>query len=464
MSFTMPHPLLLRCLCRVYRAVLHTYPRDFRRRFGAEMLQVFRDRGRCVAETHGLAGLAWFGFHTGADWMLSGIREGIASMSTSNPSNSAAVQPASGVPIFYICDESLPRASALVNGAVLAAAFLAGVCLLIARGGGFPSVLIGSHEPRHSHLIPAPTSAPPAGLNTEVRVKPEPSEAIPFYFRLLAIVSALDANHDGVISAGEIANAPKLLAALDANHDGKLDADECGGHFGDEPTAGAPTAGDLTRTLMAFDRNHDGILQRSELPDRLQGLFDRGDPNKTGTLTTAAIRQLAETEIAAHAPTSLDPQFLQRARLAFMHIHPILAALDADRNGEISAAEMRNSPAMLRTLDDNHDGRLTVEEILPDPVVSAATQFVTIFDTNNDRVLSKEEWTAAFGPRLRQTLTRAGKNRNGLVTGEDLAGQILLDQASHPGDSAAYDEMLAATHKGFAALAVTKVNPSPVAQ
>lgn len=360
----------------------------------------------------------------------------------------AAGQPAGGVPVFYTCDDSLPRASALVNGAVLAAALLAGVCLLIARGGGFPSALVGSHEPNHSHLLSAPTSAAPEDLSTKFRVKPESSEApIPFYFRLLTIVSALDANHDGVISAGEIANARAALATLDANHDGNLDADECGGHFSDEPRPAGPSADELTKTLMAFDRNHDGKLQRGELPERLRGVFDRGDPYKTGVLTAGDIRKLAEAENASRAPRPLDPQFLQRARLAFMHIHPILAALDADHNGEISAAEMRNAPAMLRTLDNNNDGKLTVDEILPDPVASAAAQFVSIFDTNNDRAISPEEWTAAFGKRLRQTLTRAGRKHNGLVTERDLVTQIRLD------DQTAYEEMLAATHRGFAALA-----------
>jgi hypothetical protein len=41
-----------------------------------------------------------------------------------------------------------------------------------------------------------------------------------------AIVVALDANHDGVIDANEIANAPAALKSLDKNGDGKLTPDE----------------------------------------------------------------------------------------------------------------------------------------------------------------------------------------------------------------------------------------------
>ena len=40
------------------------------------------------------------------------------------------------------------------------------------------------------------------------------------------VVEALDANHDGVIDADEIANAPAALKALDKNGDGKLTQDE----------------------------------------------------------------------------------------------------------------------------------------------------------------------------------------------------------------------------------------------
>jgi hypothetical protein len=39
-------------------------------------------------------------------------------------------------------------------------------------------------------------------------------------------MDALDANHDGIIDANEIANAPAALKKLDKNGDGKLTPDE----------------------------------------------------------------------------------------------------------------------------------------------------------------------------------------------------------------------------------------------
>ena len=44
---------------------------------------------------------------------------------------------------------------------------------------------------------------------------------------------------------------------------------------------------------------------------------------------------------------------------------PIILALDADSNGEISAAEIANAAAALKKIDANGDGKLTLEEMMP---------------------------------------------------------------------------------------------------
>jgi EF hand len=46
---------------------------------------------------------------------------------------------------------------------------------------------------------------------------------------------------------------------------------------------------------------------------------------------------------------------------------PIMAALDADGDGTISAKEIENASAALKALDKNGDGQLTAEEIRPLP-------------------------------------------------------------------------------------------------
>ncbi len=47
------------------------------------------------------------------------------------------------------------------------------------------------------------------------------------------------------------------------------------------------------------------------------------------------------------------------------HLPAILVALDADRSGDISAAEIANAPAAIRTLDANGDGTVTRDELMP---------------------------------------------------------------------------------------------------
>ena len=44
---------------------------------------------------------------------------------------------------------------------------------------------------------------------------------------------------------------------------------------------------------------------------------------------------------------------------------PLVRALDADRDGEISAEEIANAAKALATLDQNGDGKLTRDEIAP---------------------------------------------------------------------------------------------------
>ena len=45
--------------------------------------------------------------------------------------------------------------------------------------------------------------------------------------------------------------------------------------------------------------------------------------------------------------------------------NPLIAALDANGDGTIDAAEINNAPAALRKLDKNSDGKITREELRP---------------------------------------------------------------------------------------------------
>jgi Ca2+-binding EF-hand superfamily protein len=198
--------------------------------------------------------------------------------------------------------------------------------------------------------------------------------------------AALDADHDGAISSVEIRNAAAALRTLDTNADGRITADELRPAFGpDGPREGGPgrrgrgddegrggasaaTADELTETLMAFDRNNDGRLDRPEVPERFQGLFDRADGNKDGQLTRDELKQSAtasEPSGAGGGRRGGREGGFGRGRGGM--IDPLVRAIDTDRDGVLSEAEVAAAPNSLATLDRDRDGQLSSDELRPMP-------------------------------------------------------------------------------------------------
>ncbi|MDE3168458.1 MAG: hypothetical protein KGN36_21830, partial [Acidobacteriota bacterium] len=167
-----------------------------------------------------------------------------------------------------------------------------------------------------------------------------------------------------------------LLAAIDANHDLAL------------------SAGEIARaasSLRALDRDRDGTLSPEECG------FDP-DPK-------------------------LDPALTSRMRVWFMRVHPILAALDTDRSGALSAVEIATAPAALASLDWDHDGELSGAELLPDPVTRALALYMVRWDTDGDGALSPAEARAIPQP-MREAVTAARPPGETVVTESALRNEI----------------------------------------
>jgi Ca2+-binding EF-hand superfamily protein len=196
------------------------------------------------------------------------------------------------------------------------------------------------------------------------------------------LASTLDTNGDGIISAAEIRAASSALNVLDANGDGRLTSEELRPLFGGRPQGGQPpdgprgrgdgdagrtsvsSADDLTDSLMAFDRNSDNKLERVEVPERFQGLFDRADANKDGVLTRDELKQSASATVEGDQrgrPGGAGRGFGRDGGRGGM-LDPLMRALDIDRDGALSPAESTAAADALKTLDLNHDGQLSGEE------------------------------------------------------------------------------------------------------
>ncbi len=183
------------------------------------------------------------------------------------------------------------------------------------------------------------------------------------------------------------------LAALDADGDLTISAVEI---------ANAPPA------LRRLDRNHDGRLSAEECGFLPPGNFKGPDI------------------------------LLDHYRRVFMRQNPVLAALDSDGDGVISAAEVANSSVSLRSLDLENTGSLTVYDVLPHPAVSVAAAMIARFDITDSGAVSLEGLPKE-DPDLesvRATLLSADRNRDGVVTrGElviEIAGQAGLNVVPPP--------------------------------
>ncbi|HKI69909.1 MAG TPA: hypothetical protein VKA67_09995 [Verrucomicrobiae bacterium] len=111
------------------------------------------------------------------------------------------------------------------------------------------------------------------------------------------LIAALDANHDGVIDADEIANASAALKTLDKNGDGKLTVDELRpprpeGRLGNRRQVGLRSNGHRPPPpplVGALDANHDGVIDAQEIANASAALKTL-DKNSDGQLTRNELR------------------------------------------------------------------------------------------------------------------------------------------------------------------------------
>ncbi len=206
-----------------------------------------------------------------------------------------------GVPLFQTIETYKPHPAALFQGGLLAILSISVAVLLIGKAGGVARPFLIGVHSSRPSLLPIDRNSM-TGSDLNTTVKLGPD---PFEAWLKL--------------ARPYFTSMPVLRALDADRDLTLSPWEIGN---------APAA------LRKLDIDYDGKLTPEEC-----GLHI--DPN------------------------SVPPPLLAQLRQRFMSNHPVLAALDADHDGEISAWEIEHAAQSLKKLDRNHDGYLTADELIP---------------------------------------------------------------------------------------------------
>jgi Ca2+-binding EF-hand superfamily protein len=170
------------------------------------------------------------------------------------------------------------------------------------------------------------------------------------------------------------------------------------------------------QVLDMFDQNKDGYLEKSEVPESLQGQlgrFEAVDVDEDGKAYPQEIEAfLAQqqaglrAQIHAKATDSEDVLF---------------AALDADHDDRLDSRELEGAAERLTALDKNADGQITADELpelllvglargslenadttfaVPPAIIKAADdkapRWFTAMDANQDGAISRREFIGAI--------------------------------------------------------------------
>jgi hypothetical protein len=146
--------------------------------------------------------------------------------------------------------------------------------------------------------------------------------------------------------------ASSLVVSLTAQSEGGPRGGGPGHH-------GRPRGNPIVR---AIDVDKNIVLSATELANASAAILAL-DTNADGIVSAAELRPLPPNPPARLENPNRPEKGPQHQRPR----DPVMLALDADQNGELSASEITNAAASLKALDDNEDGQLAREEFRPLP-------------------------------------------------------------------------------------------------
>src|SRR5436189_466651 len=130
--------------------------------------------------------------------------------------------------------------------------------------------------------------------------------------------------------------------------------DRSGGPQNPGPGGNRPSMMQNDPVLSTLDKDHNKEISAEELAAAPTVLLEL-DKNKDG--------KLSEDEVSPQRGDGQGNRPRSRRGPGIMRMMKALSALDADENGVIDEAEIKNAAVALSKLDANHDGKLTEDEV-----------------------------------------------------------------------------------------------------
>jgi len=210
------------------------------------------------------------------------------------------------------------------------------------RPGGFTPP---PHAPRPQG--PPPQGQPPQGQPPQQWHPERPSGPPP------ALIRVLDGDHDGIISAAEIAGATAVLKTLDKNKDGKLMPNEFGTPKPNNPPPADRQPPPPNPLEAPARKDKDGRDNR----------YHHNREGNDGAKKLSTATNVQPKPEGGPRPDDQEPDREPRRPIP----SALILALDVDRNNVLSEDEIANASQALLTLDANGDGQLSPSEYLGKP-------------------------------------------------------------------------------------------------